>query len=706
METMQCVIGRIIYFNEENGYAVLQVKAEGLQNAVTAVGNFITVRENMELSLKGEWKNSDRYGWQFSVTESEEIIPYTAEGIERYLSSGPIEGMGPVLAKRIVERFGADTLKVLDEQPEKLLKVWGIGKKRIRQITTSWKNMQQQRSVMIFLQGHGLGIASSFRVWSAFGQNTVSVIRENPYLLTSVWGIGFKTADSFAQSIGFDGNSTYRLSAGIEYTLQTSQDYGHCYLPESVLKEKAAELLSTEQDNLTGVIAMLINKYRIVHETPDRLYLPPLYTAETGTAKRIKSILSRQMKKLNISRLLDYLQSTLSISYAEAQIEAIKTAITSKITIITGGPGTGKTTTVRGIITALHAAGMKILLAAPTGRAARKLSEATGMEASTIHRLLEADPSSGFKRNETNRLEGNILIIDESSMIDILLMYSLLQAVPDDMSIIMIGDIDQLPSVGPGNVLKDMISSGIIPVVRLTHIFRQAYGSMIVQNAHRINQGQMPHLKHRENSDFFFFRAEDPAELTDTVIDLCSRRLPAYFNIHPFDIQVLSPMRRGECGVLNLNARLQNSLNPSAIKLQYGNTEFRLYDKVMQIKNNYDKSVFNGDIGQITGINAETGILTVMYEGLIPVPYLNNELDELVLAYAVTVHKAQGSEYEVVVLPVTEQHYVMLQRNLLYTGVTRAKRAIVLAGSSNAVAIAVRNDRITQRYTGLRERML
>ena len=705
MDIIQCSVKRIRYLNEDNGYTIFVAETNDSKENFTVVGYFVSIRQEMELLLKGDWVNDSKYGWQFSVTEYEEVLPHTLLGIENYLGSGVVAGIGPVIAKRIVTMFGEDTIKILDEKPEMLNDVPGIGKKRVKQIISSWSELRAVRDIMIFLQSYGIGRATAFRIIDEFGTNCVEIIKNNPYKLTEIWGIGFKTADTIALNIGFEKNSAYRLSGGLTYTLFTAQDFGHCYSPKEELKQKASSMLEVSPNELDEVINTLIQTKQIIFEKEDKLYLPFLYHSEVGTAKRIQKILEKRHKRINADRLLEFVERNIQITYAEAQKIAIKTALTSKISIITGGPGTGKTTTVKGIIAAFNEARMTILLAAPTGRAAKRLSETTSMAAVTIHRLLEANPMSGFGRNEDNKIKGDILIIDESSMIDISLMYSLLKAVPDEMSIIFIGDIDQLPPVGPGNVLKDMIASEMIPVVRLSHVFRQAYGSRIVMNAHRINQGRMPNLKHEDKSDFFFIEEKDSSNLANTIVELCSSRLPAYFNVHPFSIQVLSPMRRGISGVKNLNHILQNELNPTPHKIVYGGTEFRLYDKVMQIRNNYDKEVFNGDIGQIVSIDEEKGELAVQFDMLIPVLYSRNEMDELVLAYATTVHKAQGSEYDIVVIPITEQHYVMLQRNLLYTGITRAKQAIILVGTTSAIAIAVRNDRVAKRYTGLKERL-
>jgi exodeoxyribonuclease V alpha subunit len=705
MDFLRCVVERITYTNEENGYTVLRVKAKSFSDLVTAVGNMGAVNAGAVLSLKGEWKVDSKYGRQFSVREYEETLPATVYGIEKYLGSGLIKGVGPKFAGRIVKTFGADTLQVIEETPDKLIEVPGIGGKRVGMIKKAWQEQKEIKNIMLFLQDHGIGTAFAFRIFKAFGADSIAVAKENPFKLTDIWGIGFKTADTVAQKMGFDKESFYRCRSGLLYVLNECSNDGHCFMPRDELTQKAAEMLEIEEPKLHMTIDDMLREKDLICEPPNSLYLPPLFFSESGTAKRIRALLSAQSVIPDADEIIVRAEKAAGIEYDEIQKDAIRTAASSKVMILTGGPGTGKTTTVKGILALFREAGMKTLLAAPTGRAAKRLSETTGMEAKTIHRLLEAKPPEGYQRNEDNKLEGDALIVDESSMIDIVLMYNLLRAVPDSMTVLFVGDVDQLPSVGAGNVLRDMIDSETVPVVKLTRIFRQATGSHIIMNAHRINKGQFPNLKTGKNSDFFFVEQQDSAAIPETIVSLCAKRLPKYFGIKPSSIQVLCPMQRGENGARNLNVLLQNTLNPPTAMLRRGGTEYRHGDKVMQIKNNYDKEVWNGDIGSIVSVDEEERTLAVSFDGGAPVAYDIAELDELVLAYATTVHKAQGSEYDVVVLPLTTQHYMMLQRNLLYTGVTRAKKTVVLVGTVKAVGMAVKNNSVTKRNTGLAERL-
>jgi len=705
MDFLRCVVERITYTNEENGYTVLRAKAKGFGELITAVGNMGAVNVGSVLSLKGEWRIDGKYGRQFTVSEYEETLPATIYGVEKYLGSGLIKGVGPKFAGRIVKTFGADTLDIIEETPDKLIEVPGIGKKRVAMIKKAWLEQREIKNIMLFLQDHGVGTGFAFRIFKAFGEDSISIVKDNPFKLTDIWGIGFKTADTVAQKMGFDKESFYRCRSGLLYVLSDCSNDGHCFMPRGELVQKSAEMLDIDETRLHVTIDDMLRAQDLICEPPDSIYLPPLFFSENGTARRLRTLLVGGSAISNTEEIIDRVERIVGIRYDDVQKDAIRTAAKSKAMILTGGPGTGKTTTVKGIISVFRNAGMRVLLAAPTGRAAKRLSDTTGMEAKTIHRLLEAKPPEGYQRNDENKLDGNALIVDESSMIDIVLMYNLLRAVPDEMTVIFVGDVDQLPSVGPGNVLRDMIESEAVPVVKLTRIFRQARGSQIIMNAHRINQGQFPYLKAGKGSDFFFVEQPDSAAVATTIIDLCARRLPQYFRIKPSAIQVLCPMQRGDSGAQNLNTTLQSALNQSESMLRRGGVEYKYGDKVMQIKNNYDKEVFNGDIGRITGINEEERTLSVTFDGITAIYYDISELDELVLAYATTVHKAQGSEYDVVVIPVTTQHYMMLQRNLLYTGVTRAKKAVVLVGTAKAIAMAVKNDRVTQRNTGLAMRL-
>jgi len=696
---------RITFTNEENGWTVLRAKAKGFSEILTLVGSLGAVSVGSVLSVKGEWKNDGKYGRQFAVSEYEETLPATVFGIEKYLGSGLIKGVGPKFAGRIVKTFGAGTLDIIEEDPDRLNEVPGIGQKRVDMIKEAWQEQKEVKNIMLFLQDHGVGTSFAFRVFNEFGAKSLSIVKENPFKLTEIWGIGFITADTVARKMGYDNESVYRCRSGLLYALNDCCNDGHCYMPREELIQKAAEMLNIEASKLDSTLTDMLLVHDVILEPPDNLYIPPLFFSENGTAKRIRAILSCASPIPYTDEIIGWAEQTAGIRYDDVQKEAIRTAAKSKVMVLTGGPGTGKTTTVKGIIDVYQAAGAKILLAAPTGRAAKRLSDTTGKAAKTIHRLLEAKPPDGYQRNEENKLDGDVLIVDESSMIDIVLMYNLLKAIPDDMTVIFVGDADQLPSVGPGNVLRDMIDSGAVPVVKLTRIFRQAMESRIVRNAHRINRGEFPDLKNGSGGDFFFVKQEDNSAIPGTIVDLCANRLPKYFRVKPSAIQVLCPMQKGENGAQNLNTLLQGALNRSKAAVRRGGIEFKLGDKVMQVKNNYDKEVWNGDIGLIAGVSEEERAISVSFDNGEPVRYSMPELDELVLAYATTVHKAQGSEYDIVVLPLTKQHYVMLQRNLLYTGITRAKKAVVLVGTAAAIRIAVNNNQVVKRNTQLAARL-
>jgi exodeoxyribonuclease V alpha subunit len=675
-------------------------------------GNLAAVNIGSVLRLKGDWKYNHKYGKQFNVVDYRETVPATIAGIEKYLGSGLIKGIGPVYARRIVNYFKEDTLKVIEEQADYLVKVEGIGQKRVEMIKNAWQEQKEIKNVMLFLQSHGVSTAYAVKIYKTYGDESINIVTDNPYRLADdIWGIGFKTADKIAQQLGFDPNSYERCRAGIFYTLNQLSNAGHCYALREQLVSEAVKMLDLEEGLIgTSIQRMIAEKSLIsdISDQDDAIYLPPFYFSEEGIAERIKKIIATNQTfkpTIDIKKFIDEIQRDCGIVYDKVQLDAIKTAVESKFMILTGGPGTGKTTTTLAIIRVFQKMGASCLLAAPTGRAAKRLSETTGMEAKTIHRLLEYKPNEGYKRNKENPLECDVLIIDETSMVDIILMYNLLKAVSDQTVVILIGDADQLPSVGAGNVLKDIIASGIVSVVRLTRIFRQAQGSAIITNAHRINKGEMPRLRCRRNSDFFFIEEEESSKIAETIRDLCTKRLPRYYHVNPIsDIQVLCPMQRGEAGVHNLNSVLQEALNRTDITVKYGGAVYRLHDKVMQIKNNYDKNVFNGDIGTIVKMDTVDKTLVIRFDG-IDVDYDATELDEVVLSYATTIHKSQGSEYKIVVAPFTMQHYLMLQRNLLYTCVTRAKNILVLVGSKKALRIAVSNNKIQQRNTMLAERL-
>ena len=710
MEHLRCVVERITYQNADNGYTVLKCAVKNYSDLVTVVGTMPDTHVGSVLSLEGIWKMDARYGRQFSVEKFEETLPATVYGIEKYLGSGLVKGVGPKFAKRIVEKFGKDTLNIIEDTPDKLLTVQGIGKVRVDRIKTSWQEQKEIKNIMLFLQSHEVSTSHATKIFKTYGSESIAIVKENPYRLADdIWGIGFKTADSIAQKMGIDKGKFVRLRSGIFYTLNKLAEAGHCYATREQLIGKARELLEVEDAELEITLDEMIRTNDVIREVTgeqEMVYLPPYYFSESGCAKRLFRLMSCGKKKSeDAEEILKKVAASSEITYDEIQWQAVKTAISSKVMVLTGGPGTGKTTTTLGIISAYKQAGCQIILAAPTGRAAKRMSEATGMEAKTIHRLLEYKPPEGYQKNEEYPLEGDVLILDECSMIDIMLMYNLLKALPEQMSLILVGDIDQLPSVGAGNVLRDIIDSGCVPVVRLTRIFRQAQGSRIIMNAHRINKGESIDMRGGKDSDFFFVTKESNQEVLDTIVQYCRTNLPRYYHVDPLqDIQVLTPMQRGECGAVNLNQVLQEAMNPPKIFLRRGGTQYRLKDKVMQIRNDYDKEVFNGDIGTITKVDMEERELTVLFDER-EVIYDVTELDELTLAYAVTIHKSQGSEYPIVVMPFTMSHFVMLQRNLLYTGVTRAKKILVLVGEKKAVYYAIKNETTTGRNTMLARRL-
>ena len=746
MEHLRCVVERITYHNSQNGYSVIKCRVKGYSDLVTVVGSMPDVHVGSVLELGGSWRVDAKYGRQFSMETFEETLPATVFGIEKYLGSGLIKGIGPKYAKKIVQEFGKDTLEVIETDPDRLNSIPGIGRVRVEKIRQSWQEQKEIKNIMLFLQSHDVSTSHATKIYKQYGNDSIGIVQENPYRLADdIWGIGFRTADTIAEKMGFGHERYARLRSGILYTLNHLSDDGHCYATRDMLLETGAELLSVEDNVLSMTLDEMIRQKDVITEDipeeklagadspapadsfleedrkPERaIYLPPFFFSEIGVVKRMSAILNkREGIHVNTQGLSDRISMKTRMHYDQIQMQAILDAVTSKILVLTGGPGTGKTTTTLGIITAFREAGAKILLAAPTGRAAKRLSEATGMEARTIHRLLEVKPPDGYQKNEENPLEGDVLIVDECSMIDIMLMYNLLKAVPDTMTLILVGDIDQLPSVGAGNVLRDIIDSGSFPVVRLTRIFRQAQTSRIIMNAHRINAGKLPDISNGRNADFFFMDMEREAEgagldisdasaiaglSADTIVRMVKTNLPRYYHIPSSEIQVLTPMQRGVVGATNLNQALQAAVNPQGQGLKRGGYLFRTGDKVMQIRNNYDKEVFNGDIGIITYIDLEERTLQVCFDER-TVEYDISELDELVLAYATTIHKSQGSEYPIVVIPVLMSHYIMLQRNLIYTGITRAKKILLLVGTKKALAYAVRNVTVTKRNTLLKERL-
>ena len=702
---LRCVVERITYQNPENGYSVLKVKVKGYNDLVTLVGNLLEVPVGSVLLCRGEWKVDKRYGSQFVAATWEETMPATVYGIEKYLGSGLVKGIGPRFARAIVQRFGTETIDIIETEIERLYEVPNIGRKRVAKIRESWEKQKDIKNVMLFLQGYGVSTAYAAKIYREYGKESIDKVRENPYRLADdIWGIGFKTADGIAAKMGYGKEDPRRCRSGILYTLGQLSDEGHVYAGEEQLVKTAGQLLEAGETAIRDTLAGMLQAEDLILDK-DAIYLPPFYHAECGTSRRLRDLAQSTGRSL-FDGLFDpsSLTAETGIEYDEVQLAAIRQAVTSKVMVLTGGPGTGKTTTTQGIIAALKKAGLRVLLAAPTGRAAKRMSEATGMEAKTIHRLLEYNPQDGYKRNDENPLEGDALIVDECSMIDILLMNNLLKAVPVGMRLVFVGDIDQLPSVGAGNVLRDIIDSQRIPVVRLVRIFRQAQKSRIVMNAHTINQGRFPDTSNGRDTDFFFMREDDPERAAETIVRLVKERLPRAYRESPDRIQVLTPMQRGVVGAANLNLLLQQALNPSGPSLNRGGYTYRQGDRVMQQRNNYDKDVFNGDLGYIREVDTEGRTLKVDFDGKW-VEYDVTELDELTLAYATTIHKAQGSEYPIVVMPVLMTHFVMLQRNLIYTGITRAKKICVLLGAAKALAYAVRNVSVLKRNTRLKERL-
>ena len=702
---LRCVVERITYQNPENGYSVLKVKVKGYNDLVTLVGNLLEVPVGSVLLCRGEWKVDKRYGSQFVAATWEETMPATVYGIEKYLGSGLVKGIGPRFARAIVQRFGTETIDIIETEIERLYEVPNIGRKRVAKIRESWEKQKDIKNVMLFLQGYGVSTAYAAKIYREYGKESIDKVRENPYRLADdIWGIGFKTADGIAAKMGYEKEDPRRCRSGILYTLGQLSDEGHVYAGEEQLVKTAGQLLEAGETAIRDTLAGMLQAEDLILDK-DAIYLPPFYHAECGTSRRLRDLAESTGRSL-FDGLFDpsSLTAETGIEYDEVQLAAIRQAVTSKVMVLTGGPGTGKTTTTQGIIAALKKAGLRVLLAAPTGRAAKRMSEATGMEAKTIHRLLEYNPQDGYKRNDENPLEGDALIVDECSMIDILLMNNLLKAVPVGMRLVFVGDIDQLPSVGAGNVLRDVIDSQRIPVVRLVRIFRQAQKSRIVMNAHTINQGRFPDTSNGRDTDFFFMREDDPERAAETIVRLVKERLPRAYRESPDRIQVLTPMQRGVVGAANLNLLLQQALNPSGPSLNRGGYTYRQGDRVMQLRNNYAKEVFNGDQGYIREVDTEDRMLTVDFDGK-KVEYDVTELDELTLAYATTIHKAQGSEYPIVVMPVLMTHFVMLQRNLIYTGITRAKKICVLLGAAKALAYAVRNVSVLKRNTRLKERL-
>ena len=792
METLQGILERIVYENPDTGYTVGRLSARDHAELLTVIGNLASVNPGESLLLQGEWVDNARYGRQFQIEKYETILPANVVGLRKYLGSGLIKGIGPKMAALIVRKFGMDTMDIIEHEPDKLTRVPGIGRKRVEIIKEAWEAQREIKNVMIFLQSHDVSTTHAAKIYKTYGNDAIPVVTENPYQLADdIYGIGFVTADTIAQKLGMDQDAPQRVEAGIKYVLSQKADEGHVFQYRLELIEACQTVLEQEPEAIEKGIHALVEKEEVINpgftdltssdaqvsideaqedyeiseidqeplstdnrepttDNPSAIYLAPFYYAELGVANQFLRLLasprasrdhdhrddvrpteqSPALLPPNTTLFLTQLENEMDLQFAPQQRKAIYTAMTTRAMILTGGPGTGKTTTVVGMIRLFEAQGKRITLTAPTGRAAKRLSETTGGEAKTIHRLLEFSPQiNSFKRNRQNPLDTDVVIVDETSMVDLVLMNRLMQAIRPSTTVILIGDVDQLPSVGAGNVLKALIDSRKIPVIALTEIFRQAQESLIVTNAHRINKGDFPELTGDADRNFFFIEAEDPDEITELICSLIADRLPQHYDYHPIDdIQLLCPMRRGTLGTENLNKRLQEVLNieytASAAhpleKARFGTRNhsqtshardtsapvggFRVGDKVMQVRNNYDYDVFNGDIGRVVAIERLDKKVHIQYPDK-QVAYDTADLGELVLAYATTIHKAQGSEYPAVVIPLHTQHYLMLQRNLLYTGITRAKERVVIVGTQKALGICIRNNQVMQRNSYLAERL-
>ncbi|HTY25498.1 MAG TPA: ATP-dependent RecD-like DNA helicase [Desulfomonilaceae bacterium] len=707
LETLEGVLDRLVFTNDTSDFVVARLVVRGRRQPVTIVGSLAQPHPGETLVLQGQWEFDKKFGEQFRFVSAQSRAPSTVKGIEKYLASSLVKGIGPEMARRITAVFGEGTLEVIEKEPEKLLKVPGIGRVRGHQISEAFQEQKSIREVMLFLQTHGVSTTYAFKIFKKYREAAIQVVSNNPYCLaTDIRGIGFRSADKIAGSLGIDMRSPKRARAGILYALDVLQGEGHVYYPRSGLLEKARELLGIDFHTLGKALDELIASRECVMED-DRVYPASMASMENSVATKVRNLISapRFLPPIKVDAAIEWIQRKNEITLSSAQKEAMAAALEYKVMVITGGPGTGKTTLLKCLIDILEAKKIRVVLAAPTGRAAKRLAQATGREAKTIHRLLEYSPAEGgFQRGPSRPLEAEFVIVDEVSMVDISLMHYLLSAIYSQSSLVLVGDADQLPSVGPGNVLADLIDAGRIPVVRLQTVFRQARASLIVENAHLVNAGKIPQKEvEGHEPDFYMIEKEDPDEALRLIKEMVCQRIPARFGFDPVeDVQILSPMHKGTVGTENLNRELQQMLNPRG-RLIKGD-KFRVGDRVMQVRNNYDKEVFNGDVGRIVSYDPEWEELVVDFDGR-AVSYHVSELDEIILAYAVTVHKAQGSEYRAVIVPLSTQHYVLLRRNLLYTAMTRGKELVILVGSPKALQMAVENRIVEPRYTALAKKI-
>ena len=721
-KTLSGTIERVTFHNEENGYCVLRVSMSDTRKAQTVVGNCAAPNAGEEIAARGEWIEDDQYGSQFKASEISTSEPDNLKGIERYLGSGLIDGIGPTYAKKLVKKFGPEVFNIIDDRSKRLEEVEGIGPKRRQEIKKSWEKQKSVRRIMVFLHQHGISTARAVRIYKTYGDESIKKLRNNPYRLShDLHGVGFKTADAIASKLGINFDDLSRIEAGLHFALQTATGNGHCALPEIELIESATELLGVDQIKIEDCLNKIITKREVTKDeinSVPMIFPPQLIASEKIISERILNLASRKpdYPKFEIEKALSWCQKKIGYSLAQGQRKAVELALRERVLIITGGPGVGKTTILRSVLMILRAKKVAPILCAPTGRAAKRMSESTGLEASTIHRLLEFKGHSGkFSHDENNPVEGDLFIVDEASMIDTQLMSSFLRALPKNAHLILVGDVDQLPSVGPGSVLSDMINSNELPVARLNEIFRQSSESRIITAAHEINEGILPieltkSAKNDPKSDFFFISSDEPEKTSETIANIVSRRIPENLGLDPVnDIQVITPMHRGSLGTQALNRKLQDSLNPaneSTFEIERFGARYRVGDKVIQTRNNYDKETLNGDIGKVIEISTDPGKIIIQFSGQRTVSYEPGELDEISPAFAITVHKSQGSEFPCVVIPVSTQHFLLLQRNLLYTAITRGSRVVVLVGQKKAAAMAVKNIDTKERYRGLLQRLI